>query len=169
MHTTGDYVGASRNLNGDLIISFAIDEDTELEILEKQKDKKLVIDTKLFSAKRSLNANGYFWKLCDLIAQKLGTDKEAIYLMQLKHDGQFIDMEVKHEAMDMLRASFRYVEEYDDGLEYVFARCYIGSSHYDKAQMSRLIDGTVQQAKELGIDTWNPEEIANLIKNWEAR
>jgi hypothetical protein len=32
--------------------------------------------------------------------------------------------------------------------------------------MSVLIDGTVQDAKEIGIDTWSQEEIDNLIKNW---
>lgn len=169
MHAIGEYVGAQRNLDGDLVISFAVDDETLLEGLEKDKGKELVIDTKRYSEKRSLNANAYFWKLCDEISKVLNTTKDAVYMLQLNKYGVFVDVEVAVEdAVAYLRDKFRYIEEYYDGLDRYIARCYFGSSHYNKAEMSRLIDGTVQDAHDLGIDTWTQAEIDNLIKNWKG-
>ena len=170
MHVLANYIGAQRTLDGDLTVTFAIDaEEDEVAKLDEIKDKLMVLDVKKYSEKRSLNANKYFWQLCDKIAEKLNSDKISIYLMQLKHDGVFVDLEVRNEALDEIRKQFRYVEEYDDGLDYTFARCYIGSSHYSTAQMSRLINGTVEEAKQLGIETLTPAEIARLIEKWEAK
>jgi hypothetical protein len=35
--------------------------------------------------------------------------------------------------------------------------------------MSILIDGTVQEAKDLGIETIPPAELARLVKAWKPR
>jgi hypothetical protein len=45
--------------------------------------------------------------------------------------------------------------------------CYYGSSYYDTAQMSRLIELAVQDCKELGIETRSEEEIASLLGEWK--
>ena len=45
-------------------------------------------------------------------------------------------------------------------------RCFYGSSIYDTAQMSRLINLTVQEAKQLGIETMTPEELEILKARW---
>ena len=168
MHTIGNYAGASRSLEGDLIVSFSID-DQEIK-LDKETD--YVIDIKKHSEKRSLSANAYFWKLCDSIAKVVKSDKYTIYLLQLSKYGCFVDVEVIKEALPALKQKFRYVEELDDGLiemrPSVTARCYFGSSHYSKKEMSDLIDGTVRDAQDLGIETWTDEEIRRLIKDWEG-
>lgn len=36
----------------------------------------------------------------------------------------------------------------------------------DKAEMARLIDGTVEEAKQLGIETRTPDELAELKSLW---
>lgn len=169
MHVLGEYIGASRSLEGDLIVSFSIDENArELEKLEASKGQELVIDAKKYNAKRSLNANAYLWVLCDKIANRLNTTKDAIYLMLIKHYGVCVDVSVIDEAVDALERQFRYVEAYDDGLGKTLARCYIGSSHYDKAEMQRLIDGAIQEAQEQGVDVLSSEEVDRLIQLWEA-
>ena len=38
-----------------------------------------------------------------------------------------------------------------------------GSSTYDTAEMATLIDGAVSEAKELGIETLPPEELARML------
>ena len=172
MRTLGMYTGASRNLQGDVIVSFAIEDEEAIAKLEKDKDKILVLETKRHSDKRSLNANAYFWVLCDKMAKVLRTTKEAIYSLQLSRYGVFVDLDIERPAMSLLQGKFRYIEEViEDRLtesDRITARCYFGSSSYTKEEMARLIDGTVEDAKELGIDTWTPDEIERAIAAWEG-
>lgn len=172
MHTIGRFAGAGRNLDGELTLTFVVD-DREIENIESLQDKDLVIDVERYYEKRSLNANRYFWKLCDLIARKLGSSKDTIYLMKLKDYGVWQDVDVVCDALPALEQAFRYVEVLHDGLitdeNRIEARCYLGSSHYDKRQMAELINGTVNDAHDLGIDTWTEEEINRLIAAWENK
>ena len=43
---------------------------------------------------------------------------------------------------------------------------YHGSSTYDTAQMSRLIDSLVQDCRQLDIETLPPEKLALLKEAW---
>lgn len=179
MHTVGEYIGAHKSLEGDLVISFCIEED-DMESLKALEGSKVVIDVSKFSKKRSLNANAYFWKLCDLIAKKLGSDKDTIYLMMLRDAGVFDQYDLPLEAVEKISKLYRYAEidhEYTtdvlgfDGIEPVkmaSIKCYTGSHEYDSKQMAELINHTVNEAHNLGIETWTREEIDNLIKQWKG-
>lgn len=49
-------------------------------------------------------------------------------------------------------------------------RCYLlykRTRYMDTAEMARLIDGAIYEAKELGIETDPPEKIAKLKSLWE--
>lgn len=46
---------------------------------------------------------------------------------------------------------------------------YYGSSTYDTAQMSRLIELAVQDCRALGIETATPADLALLLDRWEAK
>ena len=52
--------------------------------------------------------------------------------------------------------------------ERVIVRAYYGSSQYNTKQMSRLIDMVVEGAKELGIETLTPEELARIKEEWHG-
>ena len=105
--------------------------------------------------KRSKNANDYFWEIVGKIADKLKADKDEIYLKMLKRYGQSIIVTVR-EGVDVGRL-FKYYELFNDGLsngvKFVAYRVFIGSSQYNTQEMSVLIDGTVQEARDLGIQT----------------
>ena len=45
---------------------------------------------------------------------------------------------------------------------------YYGSSAYDTAEMSRLIDSLVSEAKSLGIETLTPNELERLKTAWKG-
>lgn len=45
-------------------------------------------------------------------------------------------------------------------------KIYRGSHTYDTKEMSVLIDGTVADAKELGIDTITPAELQEMKERW---
>lgn len=156
--------------------------DEERNQLYNFKGNDVVIDIELNRDKRSLDANAYFWKLCDLIAKKLGSDKDTIYIIQLSRYGVFQDLEVIEDAVPALMQLYRYCEELysyeaereaQDGdtqtMMVKCIRCYIGSSHYNTKEMSDLIQGTVNDAQELGIDTWTPEEIEQVVRLWKGR
>jgi hypothetical protein len=49
----------------------------------------------------------------------------------------------------------------------VFA--YYGTSTYDTAEMSRVIENTVQDAKTLNIETATPRELALLLEEWSVK
>lgn len=152
-------------------------DDMDLQDFEKFKDADLVIDVKRFNEKRSINANAYLWKVCDEIAKALGSDKDTIYLMMLRDFGIFDDIEVPARAVPVVTAACRLTEELyrhhidsvDGCIEMVGIRCYKGSHEYDRAEFSRLLDGTIQSAHDIGISTWSDEEIERLLNSWEAK
>ena len=51
-----------------------------------------------------------------------------------------------------------------DGFTNVLA--YYGSSMYNTAEMSKLIDLIVQECQQLGIETKNPKELQSLLESW---
>lgn len=170
MRAIGEYRGANRSLDGDLIISFAVrDDDSMLEWLSKAEGKQLVIEAKRYNEKRSLNANNYFWKLCDEIAKKLETTQDEIHDLMLYRYGVRADLTFEAGVLPMLRESFDIVLVRNEQDGFIEARCFLGSRHYDKEEMARLITGTVHDAKEQGVDTWNPDEIERLVAQWERR
>jgi len=169
MRFRGQFEKASKSLQGDLIISFVIDESNQLKNLIELGDEELDIEIDKHRAKRSLNANAYFWKLCDQIAKKIGSDKDSIYKLQLSKYGVFVDCEVWEKAVEALRREFRHVEEISDGYgETKIVRCYFGSSGYNTKEMSDLLNGTRQDAIDLGCDVWDQDQIDALIKTWKG-
>lgn len=142
----------STRLNLNLII---FDEPEVLDGLAKMSGE-VDVTVKGLKHKRSKNANDYFWELVGQMADKLGATKEEIYFEQLKKYGQAITVTVQ-DNVDLTRAGFKYFEKLQDGLKngvkFVAYRVFIGSSQYNTKEMSVLIDGTRQDAAELGIQT----------------
>lgn len=142
----------STGLNLNLII---FDEPEVLDNVSKLSGE-VDVTIKGLKHKRSKNANDYFWEIVGQMADKLRATKEEIYFEQLKKYGQSITVTVK-EGVDLSRAGFKYYEKLQDGLrngtKFVAYRVFIGSSQYNTKEMSVLIDGTVQDARELGIQT----------------
>ena len=55
------------------------------------------------------------------------------------------------------------------GKEFTHYKIYKGSSEYDRKEMSILIDGIVQEAKNLDIETLPPQEIERLKELWRSK
>lgn len=51
----------------------------------------------------------------------------------------------------------------------MFFKVYKGSSEYDSKEMAILIDGIVQEAKALDIETRTPAEIDEMIRLMEQK
>lgn len=124
---------------------------------------------------RSLDANAYFWVLCDKLAEKTKIRKEEIYRDLIKQiGGNSETVCVRNKAVDKLRQGWEEhgigwltdtVESKIDGCTNV--TLYYGSSSYDSAQMARLIDLIVQECEQQDIETVSPEQISLLKENWK--
>ncbi len=144
--------------------------------LATMKDKKYVAEFKEFRERRSLDANAYCWVLLGKLAAALNLPPEEIYRSMIRDVGDnYQVMPVRNDALD------RWLDIWaDKGLGwicevigpsklegYTNVRNFYGSSAYDKAQMSRLLDIIVQDCKAQGIETLPPEELERLMEGWE--
>ena len=142
----------------------------QLQIIEwlynQDRDKKYEI--KEYKEKRSLNANNYAWALITEIGNILRKSKEEIYLQMLKDYGQSEIVSILSSINP--QGYFKYYEKIGTGLvnnkEFTHYKIYKGTSEYDTKEMSIFIDGVVQEAEQLGIQTKTPEEIERLKRMW---
>lgn len=124
-----------------------------------------------YHPKRSLSANAYAWALINKIADALRKSKEEIYLQMLKDYGQSEFVSVLSNIN--VKGYFKYYEEYGrghvEGREFTHYKVYKGSSEMNSKEMAILIDGIVQEAKALDIETRTPAEIDEMIRLMEQK
>lgn len=134
-------------------------------------DKDTVYDVKIdkHREKRSLNANAYLWKLVTEIGDILNKSKEEVYLQMLIDYGQSEMVSILSEID--VKGYFKYYKlagtSLLNGKEFNHYKVYKGSSEYDTKEMSILLNGVVQEAKNLGIKTKEDYELEKLIEEWE--
>ena len=154
-------------------VTFELEGDFR-EIYEKLKDFVLDLTVKKFREKRSLDANAYMWVLIDKLAVATGYKQRDIYFDGLKNVGG----NVRHycgipEAIDDLcnlwstQGSTGWGWPYErypsklEGCENV--KLFYGSSTFDTATMSRMIDHLIQDCEQAGVETMPPEQLASLF------
>ena len=123
---------------------------------------------------RSLDANAYFHVLVGKIAEvmRMGADEIKVK-MNLEYGTQHEQTVILPEP-NKICAFWKYAKEIDnwtgkDGKEYTQYLIYKDTSSLNSSEMARLIEGVVYEAKELGIETLTPSELAKLNDNWRAR
>lgn len=173
METTGKLKDVSRDFKtGKLILSFVIDNTPQLD--ELTGCDALDITAKRHREKRSLNANSYFHLISGKIAEALGTSLTHEKNRLIREYGQYevidgmiptitIKAEYEDRMLDMESVHLKVVERLGEMVRMAFMR---GSHTYDTKEMSRLIDGTVEEAKELGIETMTPDQIERMKQSW---
>lgn len=151
--------------------------DRPPETIEKYVDKDLDIELKIHREKRSLNANAYFHLLVEKIAGVQKVTHTEIH-NQLIADYGYIDEDINNvildDAIDWRRIETLHLKPttatrvMDNGRLYRVYYVMRGSHTYNTAEMSRLIDGTVAEAKELDIETLSPEQLQRMKQQWEG-
>lgn len=139
-------------------------------------DKEYTLTIKEHKQKRSLSANNYFWTLCDKLAVKLNKSKTEIYRSYVKEIGGnselvcCIDRAVPALCRAWERNGVGWIAEKEDsklkGCTNI--RLYFGSSTYDTAQMSRLINLIIQDCKENDIEYLTPAELEIMLGEWRG-
>lgn len=173
MRITADKIDARVALNGDMEVILRVEPDsrnTVRSVIQSLVGHRLAVEIKQWRDKRSKDANAYFWVLCGKIADVLQKSKEEVYIDLLCDYGVFTHIIVKPNVADRVRAEWRTVKELGEvtvnGHTGIQLQCYFGSSTYDTKEMSRLIDGAVHEAKELGIETLPPADLERIKHEW---
>jgi hypothetical protein len=145
-------------------------------LIDDMQGKKYQAKIKPYRQKRSLDANAYFWLLCGKLAAKINTPRAIIYRQYIREIGDNYEIvPIREDVVDTWIKNWEsrglgwvcdiVGQSKIDG--YINVICYYGSSTYDTAQMSRLIDMVVQDCEEQGIETMTPAELARLKEDWK--
>lgn len=159
-------------VGGKQILSITLDEDFR-EKYDELRDKPLNIEIKKYRQKRSKNANDYLWTLCTKIAEDQHVTAHEVYRKEIREAGVCVAMSVLTHYYERTAAAWSergigwFCEKTDEYANTTFFLAFYGSSTYDSAEMSRLIEHTIQDAKALGIETATPEELSLLMDSWE--
>lgn len=141
-------------------------------------ETEYTVEIKRKSRKRSLNANSYCWLLCQKIALELSkngyTSKEDVYRKAILDSQQGEPVGIPTNLVDSIVRKWRHnglgwlaiVDDYErlEGVKRVYL--YSGSSTYNVAEMSRLIECLVDECRQLGIPLDPSEYIKSLIADW---
>lgn len=138
------------------------------------KDKDLVVTVKKRTKKRSIDANAYFWVLCDKVAKAINSTKEEVYRQKIRDYGVFEIMPIRCDAVEAFVDRFGknglgwFAESMDKSkLEgYQRVMVFFGSSTYNTEEMSRIIESIVEDCKELGIPTLSDSELKSLCESY---
>lgn len=127
-------------------------------------DKEKQYELREYHKRKTLSQNAYAWVLINEIANKINKSKEQVYLQMLKDYGQRTEILLKADVE--VKTYFKYYEAVSkikkDDIEFIEYYLYKGSSQFDSKEMSIFIDGIIEEAKQLGIQTMTPNEIRKL-------
>ena len=163
---------------GEWVVSFITRENPN-KLFNDLKDSDVDVEIKKRNPKRSRDANAMCWAMCHDIGKALRPPlpKEEVYRKAIREVGEYEPLPIKAEAVETFQRRWAakgtgwFAEVIDDsklpGYKLVFA--YYGSSTYDTAEMSRLIDYLVDDARQMGLSIPASKEQEEALKAWEAR
>lgn len=135
-------------------------------------------DLKEHRVKRSLNQNSYYWALLAKVAEKSSISRNRCHNEMLASYGQdeYVDdrlvyvtipdnEKAEREAMEAETYHLRPTSSVMDGNDGMIYRVWVmlrGSHTYNTSEMRRLLEGIIDEAKQLGIETLPEEELEML-------
>lgn len=171
MRFRGRLVDHCMLVNGEQRLTIQTKDDLR-GLYDQLHDDEISAEVKKYRKPRSLDANAYFHVLVNKIAATVGTSDDEVKRELVVKYGTVETDEDGSPYGAMLPASadidkvYPYTRCYKtmsmNGKSY---RCYLLYKHtrdMDSAEMSHLIDGTVSEAKALGIETMTPDQIREL-------
>ena len=159
------------------VLCFDVDsESTGLAKLAVDKHKDGYVDLTIdkWSDKRSIQANAYFHVLVNEIAKATKSSMDDVKKQLVLNygtpargsDGKYAAVKVpKNTDLDQFYKYYRHIGTDENGLDMyiLFKR----TSDLNKEEMGRLITGTQDEAKALGIETLTPDELARMMNRYK--
>lgn len=160
-------------LTGKQRVTIEVDGDLRPDY-ENLRETDVSVDLKKYRKKRSLDQNAYAWKLIGDLAAVLRVSPEDVYRNAIRDiGGNYEITPIRNDALESWKRIWQshgigwVCEEIGasklDG--YTNVRNFFGSSTYDSAQMSRLLDVIIRECKEQGVEHLTPVELARLEWN----
>ena len=151
----------------------------------EMKPRKYAVEIKEHREKRSLDANAYYWTLLGKLHKALKISSTYCHNLMLRRYGTLERFDGKpvylvipdtDEAAERADEADTYhvkptssVRVGKDGKAYRTYMLLRGSHDYDTAEMSALIDGIVEECKQVGIETLTPLEIERMKEEWRMK
>ena len=155
---TGRLVDMAFTLGGKQRVTLEINGDFR-EIWDKlHQEPVLDVEIKKHREKRSLSANAYFHVLCNKISAETGESEDAVKRRLVVSYGAL--------ARDFYPYVRLYETRQENGKDYSCYFVYKESHKMDSKEFARLVDGAIEEAKELGIQTDTPEQLARYKEEW---
>ena len=132
---------------------------------------KYELELKKIRHKRGLTANAYYWALVDKIARALETSKDEVHreliqrygVMKTNGDDPIVFSILAGEDPTTINPYVRpFAEGMVNGKRFIHYYVLKRSSECDSSEFNCLLAGAQSEAKELGIQTLTPKEIAEL-------
>lgn len=180
METKGTLVDYSRDLDGYLWLMFKT--GAKPSVIDELSGHDLRISVEKWRDERSKDANAYFHVLCDRIADERTIIGDTCSKTKAKNEmitsygqpvkaksGAFETWKTNVPPEEMIEREFIHAKlvKVEEGGIYWY-RIYRGSSTYDTKEMAILINGTISEAVELGIDPKPKDEIERFLERWKA-
>ena len=147
--------------------------------------EKYTAEIKKTSKKRSLDANSYYWLLVGKLSKAIGISMPHCHNIMLRRYGTFKFFggqvmyvvipdtdEASREADEAETYHIKPTSEVREGKDGLMYRTYImlkGSREYNTAEFSYLVEKTIEECKQVGIETATPNEIANMLSLLQTR
>ena len=150
-----------------------------MAIVRKHKDKLYDLEVKEHRKKRSNDANSMMWALVNKISEVMHIPPTEIYRGYIPDiPNNYWIAPVKPEEIEERTADWcrdhigRMTEDMgacrsEDLKGYHNLKMYRGSSEYNTAQFSRLLELVIQDCHQLGIETMSDREKSLLLEEWE--
>ena len=167
-----------RGMGGEWIVSF-VTQENPVSMFYRLRDHDVSVEIKKATKQRSKDANAFCWGLCSQIGNALQPPlpKEEVYRRAIREVGEYEPLPIREDAVETFRSRWAskgtgwFAEVIDDsklpGYKLVFA--YYGSSTYDTAAMSRLIDFLVDEARQMDLAIPASKEQEEMLKAWASR
>lgn len=132
-------------------------------------------DLKPYRERRSKDANAMYWELCGRLARELGIKADEVYRRHIRDMAVYDVLCIKTDNLEAFTRRWcsehlgRRVETRESklpGCTTVLA--YYGSSDFNRAEMTRLIETCIEDCKACGIDTMSEQERSLLLEEWDA-
>ena len=172
---SGRIIGVSFSYDGSPLITLEMsDRQSALAMVDELRSlDALSMKFGKLKKKRSLDANAYFHALVNQIARKVGSSDDEVKknlvcnygVYARDDDGQLIGATIpKGMSLDSF---YPYTRSYKT--VYVgnkLCECYLfykRTRDMDTREFSKLLEGTISEAKNLGIETLSKEELSSLL------
>lgn len=140
--------------------------------IAKRGNEVIDVEVKKHRERRSLDANAYFHVLVDKMSKSLRITSEEVkqrLVCDYGSEGVYVRLPSEADIESFGVKYYRLIGESKGTAkpckDYLV---YKPTHEMNRAEMARLIDGTVEESKALDIETRTPNEIAEMMSLWNT-